>query len=127
MGQATRLTPQDVERLGARLRAEYDQLVAMHADSRPDADAPRPDPGDEADQAEPLSRQTVSLSHADADHRRLAQVKRALRKLEEGSYGLSDLSGAPIPLERLEAIPWATANVDELGEQDAAPGGAHPH
>ena len=70
MGQSTQLTARDVERLGARLRAEYEQLVAMHADSRPDAEAPRPDPGDEADQAEPLSRQTVSLSQADVDHHR---------------------------------------------------------
>ncbi len=39
------------------------------------------------------------------DMARLAQVNRALAKITEGTYGLSDLSGQPIPRERLEAIP----------------------
>jgi DnaK suppressor protein len=124
MGQATQLTPQDVERLTGKLRAEYDRLMAMHANSRPDVDDALPEPGDTADLAEGQRQTTVSLSQAEVDHRRLAQVKRALRKLEEGTYGLSDLTEEPIPLERLEAIPWATANVDELGDRDAAPAGA---
>jgi DnaK suppressor protein len=124
MGQATQLTPQDVERLTGKLRAEYDRLMAMHANSRPDVDDAPPEPGDTADLAEGQRQTTVSLSQAEVDHRRLAQVKRALRKLEEGTYGLSDLTEEPIPLERLEAIPWATANVDELGDRDAAPAGA---
>ena len=39
------------------------------------------------------------------DVARLERVNRALRKMEEGTYGLSDLSGSPIPRERLEAVP----------------------
>jgi DnaK suppressor protein len=127
MGQATKLTPQEVEHFSEMLRAEYARLMAMHADSRPDVNAAPPDPGDTADQAEGLSQQTVSLSQAEGDHHRLAQVQRALRKLEEGTYGLSDITEEPIPLERLEAVPWATANVDELAERDEAPGEAHTH
>ena len=123
MGQATQLTRRDVERLAARLRAEHARLLAMHADSRPSLNATPPDPGDDADLAERPIRDTVSLGLTDGDHRQLAQVERALQKLEEGTYGLSDLSEEPIPLARLEAIPWATANVDELGDQDAAPPG----
>jgi len=41
------------------------------------------------------------------DLQRLERVDRALRKIEEGTYGLSDISGQPIPRERLEAIPEA--------------------
>jgi DnaK suppressor protein len=40
-------------------------------------------------------------------------VNRALLKLAEGSYGLSDLTGDPIPIARLEALPWATTNVED--------------
>jgi DnaK suppressor protein len=47
---------------------------------------------------------------------RLAQVERALKKIEEGSYGVSDVSGHPIPKERLEAMPEAT---NTLSEQEA--------
>jgi len=38
----------------------------------------------------------------------LADVDRALAKLDEGSYGICDRCGRPITPERLEAIPSAT-------------------
>jgi DnaK suppressor protein len=39
------------------------------------------------------------------DVERLERVNRALKKMEEGTYGVSDQSGTPIPRERLEAVP----------------------
>ncbi len=45
----------------------------------------------------------------------LADVQRALAKLDEGSYGTCDVCGGPIGDERLEALPWAVLCV-----QDAA-------
>jgi DnaK suppressor protein len=38
----------------------------------------------------------------------LADVERALEKLEDGTYGICDSCGEPIGEERLEAIPSAT-------------------
>jgi DnaK suppressor protein len=40
-----------------------------------------------------------------SDEHRLAAVERALQKIEEGTYGLSDEGGQPIPQARLEAVP----------------------
>lgn len=37
----------------------------------------------------------------------LADVDRAIAKLDEGTYGICDSCGEPIPAERLEAIPSA--------------------
>ena len=37
----------------------------------------------------------------------LADVDRAIAKLDVGTYGICDLCGEPIPAERLEAIPSA--------------------
>jgi DnaK suppressor protein len=34
-------------------------------------------------------------------------------RLDAGTYGLSLISGRPIPRERLQAIPWATELVEE--------------
>ena len=48
---------------------------------------------------------------------RLARVDRALEKIEDGTYGLSDVSGKPIPRERLEAVPEAICTV---AEEDAS-------
>lgn len=43
----------------------------------------------------------------------LAEVERALAKLERGTYGLSEKTGEPIPYRRLAAVPWARQGVDE--------------
>lgn len=42
----------------------------------------------------------------------LAQIDRALHKLEEGSYGRCDKCGKPIGEGRLEVAPFATLCVD---------------
>jgi DnaK suppressor protein len=47
------------------------------------------------------------------DVARLERVNRALEKIKEGTYGLSDASGHPIPRERLEAVPESIFNVAE--------------
>jgi DnaK suppressor protein len=54
------------------------------------------------------------------DVERLACVDRALQKIEEGTYGLSDRSGEPIPRDRLEAVPEAlfTLREEEVRERD---------
>jgi RNA polymerase-binding transcription factor DksA len=44
----------------------------------------------------------------------LAQVKKALARIEAGTYGISEVSSKPIPRERLEADPAATTLVGEV-------------
>jgi DnaK suppressor protein len=50
---------------------------------------------------------------------RLAQVSRALEKISEGTYGLSDASNQPIPRERLEATPEAIYTVAEQATRES--------
>lgn len=38
----------------------------------------------------------------------LSKVEVALRRFEQGTYGICDECGEPIPPERLEALPYAT-------------------
>ena len=47
------------------------------------------------------------------DVERLERVDRALQKIAQGTYGLSDGSGEPIPRERLEAVPEALYTLSE--------------
>jgi DnaK suppressor protein len=47
------------------------------------------------------------------DLERLERVNRALEKIADGTYGLSDLSGRHIPQERLVAVPEAICTLDE--------------
>lgn len=47
------------------------------------------------------------------DAQQLQQVKKALARIDAGTYGVSEVSGKPIPLARLEAVPSATTLVNE--------------
>ena len=47
------------------------------------------------------------------DFERLEHVNRALEKIADGTYGLSDVSGRRIPQERLEAVPEAVCTMAE--------------
>ena len=40
------------------------------------------------------------------------EIDRALAKIDDGTYGLCEVSGDPIPKERLRAIPWARERVE---------------
>ena len=47
----------------------------------------------------------------------LADVNRALAKVDEGNYGKCDVCGEPIGAERLEALPWAVLCVRDAGRR----------
>jgi RNA polymerase-binding transcription factor DksA len=42
----------------------------------------------------------------------IEEIDHALTKFEDGRYGICEVSGEPIPHERLEAIPWAREKVE---------------
>ena len=67
-------------------------------------------PADEATQLFDRERDQSAIENFD---RMLAKVSRALAKMDEGTYGLSDVDGTPIPIERLEALPYAVTTVDQ--------------
>jgi DnaK suppressor protein len=50
------------------------------------------------------------------DLERRGRIDRALKKIEEGTYGFSDMSGLPIPRERLEVVP---ESIYTLAEEQA--------
>ena len=54
------------------------------------------------------------------DAARLERVNRALKKIDEGTYGLSDRSGRLIPRERLEAVPESVLTLAEEQTQERA-------
>jgi DnaK suppressor protein len=54
---------------------------------------------------------SISLELSNKEFSVLRQIERALQKIEEGTYGICDLTGEEIPFRRLEAIPYATMTV----------------
>ena len=69
--------------------------------------------GDQPDEALRIYDREEDLDSNERDAQQLEQVEKALARIEAGTYGLSEVSGNPIPIERLEAVPSATTLVNE--------------
>jgi DnaK suppressor protein len=110
----------DVERARSLLDAERARVLELLADLNTartdDHEAER----DAAYPAQPLAEQGVDDALAAGLRDRLAALDRALQRVEDGSYGRSIRSGAPIPDERLEADPAAELTVQEAAGDQAA-------
>ncbi len=70
------------------------------------------------DAAQSLDRKEVLQAKHEIDQKRLSNIARALEKIELGTYGLSDVSGKPIPQARLEAMPEAVTTLDEAAANE---------
>ena len=105
-----------VAALRARLEAERERLrgilQGLDAEVR-DAEPASDEPEDFGEMGRDLTQEDTARALVADQERLLAQVERALQRMDEGTYGLSEVSGRPIPLERLEALPWATTTIDD--------------
>jgi DnaK suppressor protein len=72
-----------------------------------------PDVADPGNVASELYEDELDEGLADDLREQLAAVERAEARLASGTYGLSVVSGTPIPDERLEAIPTAERTAQE--------------
>jgi DnaK suppressor protein len=102
----------DPERARQRLsdeRSRVERELAAIGQSPAGSDEPE-DTGDQAAELDQAERDAAIRSEL---QRTLTAIGRAEQRLEDGSYGVSVISGKPIPDERLEALPWADRAVDE--------------
>lgn len=81
------------------------------------------DPKDSVDAAQPLAAEYEDDAIAETLRNRLAQVDRALRRVDDGTWGRSVRSGAPIPEGRLDADPAAELTIEEAAAEEHAAGG----
>jgi RNA polymerase-binding transcription factor DksA len=88
------------------LRAEADALVA---DFEP-GDVQFDEESGEGDTLNIERERDLALS-AQA-RQAVEEIDHALSKFADGTYGVCEVSGQPIPKERLEAIPWARERVE---------------
>jgi DnaK suppressor protein len=97
-------------------RADVMQLLAgaVYAGAQ-DRDV-EDEPGDYADAAQPLTAQGMDDALAEGFRDRVAAIDRALKRLDDGTFGRSVRSGAPIPDDRLDADPAAELTVEEARE-----------
>jgi DnaK suppressor protein len=95
------------------LAAERTRIERALAHNRHEDDGEESDELDPANLASDLYLDELSEGLSDDLREQLAALERAEARLAAGTYGLSVLSGQPIPDERLEAVPTAELTVDE--------------
>jgi len=112
-----RMDTKQLDSFRARLTSEREKLeeaLAKHGNKQEetgdwqgasDDSTPDADPNIVSDQIEELVSNVPLVEELEAQYR---EVKKALEKMDAGTYGICDVCGDEIPIERLEANPAAT-------------------
>lgn len=74
--------------------------------------------GDVFDAALDSAQDEISSQLAEVESRELAQIEDALERMRNGTYGICDVTGKPIPLARLQALPYATMCIEAQREAE---------
>jgi DnaK suppressor protein len=124
--ETSRLDPEFIERQKRRLTKMRQQILGARRDLENEEASVKDELSGQAreyeDEAQKLTTLEIDENLQAVEDDRLSDIERALQKIEDGTYGLSDASGAPIPIARLEAIPEALYTLEEQKIRDAAPG-----
>ncbi len=110
------LAPAEINRLRVRLKNDWRTVNSHLSALRQQLATPQvasDREADEGDDATEVYNAEEIESEIERDEDELTQIDNALRRIAEGTYGYSEISGKPIPVERLEALPTATTLVDE--------------
>jgi len=97
----------NIERFRKRLR-EMERMLAQRierstATAREQYEESARDVGDESVSDELKDEEFAA---ADLDSTTLTEVREALKRIDEGTYGRCTVDGEPIDEKRLEAMPW---------------------
>lgn len=75
---------------------------------------------DAADRASLESEKTLELRTRDRARKLISKIDKALRKIEDGTYGYCEETMEPIGIERLKARPIATLSVEAQEKHEKA-------
>jgi DnaK suppressor protein len=122
--QQAPLTREFIEQQRKRLDALRRQVLGGEEATTASRRAFQEEHGDEAeefeDEAQDMAQEEIRQAQHDVDDRRVSDIERALQKIDDGTYGLSDVSGKPIPKARLEATPEAILTIEEERGREAS-------
>ena len=103
------MDPEQARKRLADERARIEQELEALGDPSVANDEPEA-PEDKAAQLDQLEREQAIREELKGT---LASIERAEKRIDDGTYGTSVVSGKPIPDERLNAVPWADRLVHE--------------
>lgn len=121
---ARKLAKSTLDRLARRLEEERERLEALIEEFEREREASRlaespsehnADP-ENADGGSLAFEMEMDLSVQQNAKELLSKIKHAQDRMEKGVYGTCEVTGKPIPLARLEALPYATTVVEAAGQ-----------
>ena len=109
------LTKAQIEEFHQHLEEERTELLARKEtlDRRLARNESYNEANDLGDSAWQVLTKEEILSERNRLTEQLEEIHDALKRIDQGTYGLSKVSGKPIPVERLKAMPTATTLVGE--------------
>lgn len=118
---ARKIAKSTVEKFRKRLEEERDRLQTLIDEYEQELEEARlsesssdrsPDPGNaEASSAKLEYAKELSIEQNTLDL--LGKVHRALERIEDGTYGTCEVCGKPIPMARLDVLPYTSFCVDD--------------
>ncbi len=94
------------EEILRELKRAEDRAVGREGEQESVAGEDFDEPGGDA--AATTAERQQAMLHAQELRHLLDLIEEALRRIEEGTYGVCEICGKAIPASRLELVPWAT-------------------
>ncbi len=114
------LTPKDVRTLHRHLLVERERFLTAYRNHVHAGQEMQPEVTDDSiDRAAIEHDREVMFEMSTAEREQLLEIEDALQRVENGTFGICEYSQQPIPLPRLQAVPWARyrTGYQELAEQ----------
>jgi len=106
------MSPRQLEYFRRKLLAWREDLIEESKQTMENLRDEVRDVGDEAERAARETENSLELRTRDRYRKLLAQIDKALKRIEDGEYGFCEETGEPIGLERLEVRPIARFSID---------------
>lgn len=106
------MNPQHLAYFRNKLRDWRDQLVEESRQTMDNLREEVRDVGDEAERATRETENSLELRTRDRYRKLISKIDKALRRIEEGSYGFCEETDEEIGVDRLDARPIATLSLD---------------
>lgn len=120
MATPPKRTDIDFEEFRQLLLSEQSHLLGLQKQQREDreetdafvTDQINSDSAEFADTANAIYDHDIEEALEEDEKELLRQIEDALERITDGTYGVCVVTGEPIPVERLRALPWATMTVE---------------
>ncbi len=106
------MSPKQLAYFRHKLRTWREQLVEESRQTMDNLRGEVRDVGDEAERATRETENSLELRTRDRYRKLISKIDKALRRIEDGSYGFCDETDEEIGIERLDARPIATLSLD---------------